>query len=118
MEPVAGVYLVYRNRLFGDAVRAVLARHPEIRLVGSSDRPDVAAAEMLALSPSVVLLEYADDGPTLADMQRILTRPTTCRLITLHMAHDDMQVWSGTWHQTANGQDLVEAIITAREDGL
>ncbi len=115
---MAGVYLLYCNRLFADAVRAILATRPEIRLVGASDRQDVAATDLLALAPSVVLLEDADEGPSLADMQRILTSPTTCRLITLRMDHGDMHVWSGTWQQSTHGRDLVDAIIAARESPL
>jgi hypothetical protein len=118
MGPVAGVYLVYRHQLFADAVRAILATRPEIRLVGASDRQDVDAAELLALAPGVVLVEDGDDGPALGDVQRILTSPTTFRLITLRMDHDDMHVWSGRWQQSTYGRDLVEAIITAGENAL
>jgi hypothetical protein len=30
---VAGVYLIFRNRLFRDAVGAILTTHPEIKLL-------------------------------------------------------------------------------------
>jgi hypothetical protein len=113
---VAGVYLIFRNRLFGDAVRAILATHPEIRLLGTSDRSPLTATEIASLAPNVILLEEVDDGASTADVQRILTSPTPCRLITLRMDHDGMHVWTGTWRQTVSPRDLVEAITTARED--
>ena len=122
---MAGVYLIFRNRLFGDAVRAILATHPEIKLLGTSDRSDrrnpsdrspLAATEIASLAPNVILLEEVDDGDTSADVQRILTSPTPCRLITLRVDHDGMHVWTGTWQQTVSPGDLVEAITAARED--
>ena len=113
---MAGVYLIFENRLFGDVVRAILRTRPEIRLLGATDRADVAAAEITALAPNVILLEEADDDQFQADFHRIFTRPQSCRLISLRLDHDGMHVWSGTWQQTAGPQDLVEAIISARED--
>ena len=116
IETVVGVYLIFRNRLFGDAVRAILATHPEIRLLGASDRSPVAATEIASLTPNVILLEEVDGGASAADVQCILTSPTPCRLITLRLDHDGMHVWTGTWRQTVSPRDLVEAITTARED--
>jgi hypothetical protein len=116
IETVADVYLIYRNRLFGDALCAILATHPEIRLLGASDRLPVDATEIASLIPNVILLEEVDDGASTADVQRILTSPRPCRLITLRLDHDGMHVWTGTWRQTVSPLDLVEAITTARED--
>jgi hypothetical protein len=115
---VAGVYLIFRNRLFGDAVRAILGTHPEIRLLGATDRPNWAASEIAALAPNVILMEEVEDGPPIHDVHRILTNPIPCRLITLRLDQDGMHVWSQTWRQTVGPQDLVEAILTAREDTL
>jgi hypothetical protein len=113
---VAGVYLIFRNRLFRDIVAAILATQPEIKLLGATDKPDVAASEIAALAPSVVLLEEVEDGPSIRDVNHILTSPIPCRVITLRLDQDGMHVWSQTWRQTVSPQDLVEAIITARED--
>jgi len=110
---VAGVYLVFRNRLFGDAVRAILGTHPEIELLGATDRSDWAASEIAVLAPSVILLEEVADGSPIYDVNRILTSPSPCRLITLRLDQDGMHVWSQTWRQTASPKDLVEAIVTA-----
>jgi hypothetical protein len=113
---VAGVYLIYRNRLFRDTVAAILTTQPEIRLLGAADQPDKAASEITARAPSVILLEEVEDGPSLRDVQYILTSPIPYRLITLRLDQDGMHVWSQTWRQTVSPQDLVEAIITAKED--
>ena len=113
---MAGVYLIFRNRLFRDAVAAILATHPEIRLLGAADQPDRAASEIAALAPNVILLEEVEDGPSIRDVHRILTSPIPCRLITLRLDQDGMHVWSQTWRQTVGPEDLVDAIITARED--
>ncbi len=116
IETVAGVYLIFRNRLFGDAVRAILATHPDIKLLGASDRSTVAAIEIASLNPNVILLEEVDGGTSSADVQRILTSTLPCCLITLRLDHDGMHVWTGTWRQTVSPGDLVEAITTAGED--
>jgi len=115
---VAGVYLIFQNRIFRDAVRAILTTHPEIRLLGATDRPECAATEIAALAPNVILLEDAEDSPTIQDMHHILTSPTSCRLITLRLDRDGMHVWSQIWRETVGAGDLVEAIVTAREDKL
>ncbi len=113
---MADVYLIFQNRLFRDAVRAVLATHSGIRLLGASDRADVASADLDSLAPDVIMLEEVDDGSWTAGVQRILARRTPCRLITLRMDGDGMHVWSGTWRQTVRSGDLVEAIVTAGEE--
>jgi DNA-binding NarL/FixJ family response regulator len=113
---VAGVYLIFRNQLFRDAVAAILAAHPEIKLLGVTNRPERAASEITALAPSVILLEDTEDGPSIHDVHRILTSSIPCRLITLRLDQDGMHVWSQTWRQTVGPEDLVEAIVTARED--
>jgi DNA-binding NarL/FixJ family response regulator len=113
---VAGVYLIFRNRLFRDAVAAILTAQPEIKLLGATNRPERAASEIIALAPSVILLEDTEDGPSIHDVHRILTSPIPYRLITLRLDQDGMHVWSQTWRQTVGPADLVEAIVTARED--
>jgi hypothetical protein len=113
---VAGVYLIFRNRLFRDAVAAILATQPEIKLLGATDQPDRAASEIAALAPSVILLEEVEDGPSIHELNHILASPIPCRLITLRLDRDGMHVWSQTWRQTVGPQDLVDAIVTARED--
>jgi hypothetical protein len=113
---VAGVYLIFRNRLFRDAVTAILTAQPEIKLLGATDLPDRAASEIAALAPNVILLEEGEDGPCMCDLHHILSSPIPCRLITLRLDQDGMHVWSQTWRQTVSPQDLVEAIVTARED--
>jgi hypothetical protein len=113
---VPDVYLIFRNRLFRDAVAAILTTHPEIRLLGATDQPDRAASEIAALAPSVILLEEAEDGPSIRELHHIVTSPIPCRLITLRLDQDGMHVWSQTWRQTVAPEDLVEAVITAREN--
>jgi hypothetical protein len=44
------VYLIFRNRLFRDAVAAILTAHLEIKLLGATDQPDRAASEIAALA--------------------------------------------------------------------
>ena len=75
-----------------------------------------AASEIAALAPNVILLEEVEDGPSIRDVHHILTSPIPCRLITLRCDQDGMHVWSQTWRQTVGTEDLVGAIITARED--
>ena len=113
---MTGVYLIFHNRLFRDTVAAILAAHPEIKLLGATDQPDRTAPEIAALAPNVILLEEVEDGPSLRDVHHILTSPIPCRLITLGLDQDGMHVWSQTWRQTVSPQDLVEAIITAGEN--
>ena len=113
---MAGVYLIFRNRLFRDTVAAILTAQPEIKLLGATDQPDRAASEIATLAPNVILLEEVEDGPSLRDVHHILTSPIPCRLITLGLDQDGMHVWSQTWRQTVSPQDLVEAIITAGEN--
>jgi hypothetical protein len=110
------VYLIFRNRLFRDTVAAILAVHPEIKLLGATDQPGRAASEIAALTPNVILLEEVEDGPSMRDFNHILASPIPYRLITLRLDQDGMHVWSQIWRQTVGPQDLVEAIIGARED--
>ena len=110
---MAGVYLIYRNRLFRDTVGAILTTQPEIKLLGATDRPDRAASDIAALAPNVILLEEVEDGPSIFDFLHILTNPIPHRLITLRLDQDGMHVWSQIWRQTVGPRDLVEAIITA-----
>lgn len=109
------VYLVFRNQLFSDAIGAVLRTHPEIELVGATDNPDRVVADIADLTPDVILLEEADDGPVIANVNSILSSPMPCRLIMLRLDENGMHVWSQTWRQAVRPQDLVEAIITAGE---
>jgi chemotaxis response regulator CheB len=110
------VYLIYHNRMFGDALRAVLATQPEITLVGMTDCPLEIAADVTALLPDVVLLEEIEDGSAAEDVRAILTSPMPHRLITLRLDVDDMHVWSQKWHQTVRAQDLVRAILVTEND--
>jgi hypothetical protein len=109
---VTGVYLIYRNRMFGDAVQAILVRHPDITLLGATDDPDCAQAGIARLAPSVILLEEASDRPPL-HMQAILTNPVPCRLVTLCLDSDGMHVWSQQWRASIGPDDLLEAIVSA-----
>jgi chemotaxis response regulator CheB len=109
---VAGVYLIFRNRLFRDTVGAILTTQPEIKLLGATDRPDRAAPEIAALAPDVILLEEVEDNPSIFDFLYILTNPIPYRLITLRLDQDGMHVWSQIWRQTVVPQDLVNAIVT------
>lgn len=111
------VYLIYHNRIFGDALRAVLAAQPAITLVGMTDHADAIAADVTALLPDVILLEETEEGAAAEDVRAILTSPTPHRLITLRLDVDDMHVWSQKWHQTVRAQDLVRAILATETDG-
>jgi len=113
---MAAVYLIFRNRLFRDALGAILTTHPEIKLLGATDRPDRAALDIAALAPSVILMEEVEDGRFLSDFHHILSNSHPFRIITLRLDQDGMHVWSQTWRQTVGPEDLVEAIVTARED--
>ncbi len=110
---MAGVYLIFHNRLFRDTVGAILSAQPEIKLLGATDQPDRAASEIDALAPNVILLEEVEDGPSIRDVHHILTNPIPCRLITLRLDRDGMHVWSQIWRQTVGPRDLVDAIIAA-----
>lgn len=107
------VYLIFRNQLFRDAVRAVLGRHPEIELVGTTTEPDQVTDDVIALSPDVILLEETDDDPVMSDVHTLLTNPIPYRLITLRLDEDGMHVWSQTWRRKVCTKDLVQAIMTA-----
>lgn len=110
------VYLIFRNQIFSDAVRAVLETHSEIELVGVVSEVDRIAADVATLTPDVILLEETENSPTLNEVRSILTSPRSCRLIMLRLDADGMHVWSQSWRQTVRTQDLVEAIVTAGED--
>ena len=107
------VYLIFRNQLFSDAVRAVLRTHPEIELVGATSEPEHVTTDVVALTPDVILLEETGGGAAMSDVHALLSSPILYRLITLRLDEDGMHVWSQTWRQTARTQDLVQAIITA-----
>jgi chemotaxis response regulator CheB len=112
---MAGVYLVFRNRIFRDAVSAILETCPEIKLLGTTNRPDEAASAIAALTPDVILLEETQDGAAIDSVQHLLTSPTPGRLITLRLDQDGMHVWSQIWRQSVGPRDLVEAIIAVGE---
>jgi len=112
---VAGVYVIFQNRLFRDAVRAILDTYPEIDLLGATDQLEHAVSEIAALTPDVILLEEVAEGPSIRDLHRILASPNPCRLITLRLDQDGMHVWSQTWRQSVGPKDLVEAIMPAKE---
>jgi hypothetical protein len=109
---VTGVYVIYRNRMFGDAIQAVLRRHPGICLLGATDDPENAQAGIALLAPDVILLEEASDRPPVP-VQAILTNPIPCRLVTLCLDRDGMHVWSQQWRASVGPDDLVEAIVSA-----
>ena len=114
---MADVYLIYQNRLFGDVVRAILATHPEIKLLGAADLAHVTACDVAALTPAVILFEEVDGSPAIAGVDHLVAGLNRCRLITLRADHDGMRVWSGTWQETVGPGDLVDAIIDAGEAG-
>jgi hypothetical protein len=107
---VTGVYVIYRNRMFGDAVKAILASDPRIRLLGATDDGESTQAAIDGLAPDVILLEEASDRP-LMNLQAILTSPVPCRLVTLCLDRDGMHVWSQEWRATVNSRDLLQAIV-------
>ena len=109
---MTGVYVIYRNRMFGDAIRAVLSRHPGINVVGATDDLESAEAEIARLGPDVILLEEASDRPPV-HVQAILTNPVPCRLVTLSLDRDGMHVWSQQWRASIGPDDLVEAVLSA-----
>ena len=113
---MTGVYLIYRNRMFGDAIQAVLSRHPDIKLLGVTDDPDCVQAGIDRLAPDVILLEEASDQPPV-HVQAILTNPIPCRLVTLCLDRDGMHVWSQQWRASIGPDDLVEAIVSASGRG-
>jgi chemotaxis response regulator CheB len=109
------VYLVFRNEIFRDAVRAILAPHPQIELIGETDEPVRVKADIETLAPDVVLLEEARDSLADSDVHTVISSPIPCRLITLRLDADGMHVWSQVWRRTVSAHDLVEAIATAGE---
>lgn len=109
------MYLVFRNEIFRDAVRAVLAPHPGIELIGETDQPVRVKADIDALAPDVVLLEETADSLADSDVHTVISSPIPCRLITLRLDEDGMHVWSQIWRRTVSTQDLVEAIATVGE---
>ena len=113
---MAGVYLVYRNRIFRDAMGAILGTHSAIKLVGAADRPETAAIEIAALSPDVILLEEVEGGAPLCDISCLLTSEAPSRLITLRLDQDGMHVWSQIWRHNVGPQDLVSAIMATKEE--
>jgi chemotaxis response regulator CheB len=113
---VPRVYLIFCNQMFSDAICAILKTHPEIELVGVTNEPDRLAADVITLTPDVILVEDSEDGSAVGDVRTVLTSPIPCRLITLRPDADEMHVWSQTWRQTVRTHDLVEAIVTAGED--
>ncbi len=110
------VYLVYHNRIFGDALRAILATQPGIELVGMADASAQIVTDVAMLRPDVILLEETELGLTADDARAVLAGPAPHRLITLRLDADGMHVWSQTWRQTVQAQDLVEAIIADERD--
>ncbi len=110
------VYLIFRNQIFGDSVRAILDTRPEIELVGMVSEVDQVAADVTRLAPDVILLEETEDCPAVSELRAILASPRSCRLIMLRLDGDGMHVWDQTWRQTVQTQDLVEAIIAVGED--
>ena len=111
---VTGVYVIYRNRMVGDAVQAVLRRHAGISVLGATDDPDLAQAGIVRLGPDVILLEETSDGAA-ACVQALLSNPVPCRLVTLCLDRDGMHVWSQEWWANIGPDDLVEAIVSANE---
>lgn len=111
------VYVIFRNQLFGDAIRAVLRAHHDIELVGATTEPDQVVTDVAALTPDVILLEETEGSPAMTDLYVLLFSPIPCRLITLRLDEDGMHVWSQTWRRTVQTQDLVQAIMTADSTG-
>ncbi len=107
------IYVIYHNRMFAEAIGAVLATQPTIDLVGMSNNPDQILADMVARAPDVILLEETQSGLTYRDVCLFLTNPLAQRLITLRSDQDGMRVWSQTWRRTVGTQDLMEAILAA-----
>lgn len=111
------VYLVYHNRIFGDALHAILTTQPGIELVGMAQTSTQLAADVAATATDVILLEETDDGPAVEEVRALLASPAPHRLITLRLDVDGMHVWSQTWRQTVQTRDLVEAIVGGEHDG-
>lgn len=108
---MTGVYVIYRNRMFGDAIQAVLRRHPGIRLLGATDDPERAEAGIACLTPDVILVEEAA-GQSSVHVQSILTNPVPCRLVMLCPDRDGMHVWSQQWRASVGPDDLVDAVVS------
>ncbi|MFQ5595081.1 MAG: hypothetical protein ACE5HA_13125 [Anaerolineae bacterium] len=111
------VYLIFRNQLFSDAIHAILRAHANIDLVGATTEPDQVVADVVALTPDVILLEETEGSPAMTGIHALLSSPIPYRLITLRLDEDGMHVWSQIWRRTVQAEDLVQAIVTADTTG-
>ena len=104
------VLLVYHNPLFAHSIRTALRNEPRIHLVGELADWTRAEAEIVRLTPDVVLVEEDERAATDAMLGALRARQAPWRVVALRLDETTMHIWSGAGEAIRKPQDLYNAL--------
>lgn len=105
------VFIVWTNRLFYEAIQALL-NHPEIEMVGSCSEPAAALAEIERLSPDTVIVEELESATeTSAEVLSILESSAwDPRILRLSIHNNELRVYQREHRILEQAEDLLKLI--------
>jgi DNA-binding NarL/FixJ family response regulator len=106
------IYIVYRNALFAQGVRSLLAQESGVQIVGMERDMALAINAVRSLQPEVILIEE----PIHSEIRwPFLEVASTSRIVTFSLHHAFATVYDHYRTGAADTEALVKAIRGARE---
>ena len=112
VTPVAPcrVFIVYRNGLFAEGVRSVLAKRRTVQVVGMQRSVAKALKAVEALRPDVIIMEESVPEKKTDRLEALLDGAVAGRVVRLSLDHYHATVYHHQHVKAANAADLVKAI--------
>ena len=103
------VFVIWRNPLFLESIRALL-HHPQIQLVGASSDFSQAHDEIAVLRPDVVIIE-GNSGGTSIDSETLPILISTARVIQMSLDDNELNLFQHQQRTLADADDLLSMIL-------
>jgi DNA-binding NarL/FixJ family response regulator len=112
VTPVAPcrAFIVYRNRLFAEGVRSVLAKRRTVQIVGMARNVTTALKAVQSLQPDVIIMEESAPGKKTDRLEALLDGAVAGRVVRVSLDHYHATVYHRQHVASANAADLVKAI--------
>ena len=103
-------FILYRNGLFAEGVRSVLAKRRTVQIVGMQRNVAKALKAVESLQPDVIILEASLPGRKTDRLEALLDGAAAGRVVRLSLDHYHATVYHHQHVESANAGDLVRAI--------
>ncbi len=107
------VFILSRHSLLSEGLKALLAREPELEIVGHETDLERAVACIAALEPDVVIVDATEcTGDGSRATIRILEAGLRPCVITLNLRDNTLSIYHGEHRTVREVEDFVKAIRT------